>query len=318
MVNIFNCDCIEGAQAHLDEGSIDLLICDPPFGLNEAGFGKHYARKTENVLEGYVEAPEAYGDFTHAWMGKALAVLRPGGYLVTVMGHTQLKHVLNAVDEHGFDVVNHAIWKYNFGVATRNKFVTSHYHVVIAAKPGGERTFNSNCRFGPSERDEKGKSLQYADMEDVFFVKKEYVPNQMKNMNKLPTALIEKLVLYLSNESDVVGDFFLGNFTTAYVAHALGRNVVGFEINKEAYDLHYPQIKQAKFGDRLLTLKKVHVKVPLNQGKSVSDADRQSILSKFNMLKANGSTKKDAISSLCEEFGRGRFSIINILKREGL
>jgi site-specific DNA-methyltransferase (adenine-specific) len=61
-------------------------------------------------------------------------------------------------------------------------------------------------------------------------------------MNKLPDDLIRKLILYSSDEDDVVGDFFMGNFTTAYIAIELDRKVVGFEINTESYDYHISKL----------------------------------------------------------------------------
>ena len=42
--------------------------------------------------------------------------------------------------------------------------------------------------------------------------------------------LIRKIILYSSDPGDVVGDFFLGNFTTAIEARLLGREPIGFEV----------------------------------------------------------------------------------------
>ena len=48
-----------------------------------------------------------------------------------------------------------------------------------------------------------------------------------------------------------------------------------------------------------------------NQGKKLTDDDRNKIILRFNELKG---AKKDKIKVLSEEFGRGPFSLINILK----
>ncbi len=230
-------DCVAGARAHLRDESVDLLICDPPFGIGEASFGKHYNRKRANVLAGYVQAPADYAGWTCEWMAEARRVLKPHGVLYVVSGHTNLRHILNAADELRFSETNHIIWKYNFGVYARRKFVTSHYHVLCYSKsPKARPIFNTNCHFGDDERDEQGRSLLYRDLEDVWHIKREYRRGTMKNANKLPEALVKKMIAYSSNPGDVVGDFFLGNFTTARVAKRMGRAIVGFEINPVAFE----------------------------------------------------------------------------------
>jgi DNA modification methylase len=42
-VKIFNGDCID-SEKRIKDSSVDLCIFDPPFGLGETGFDKHYKR----------------------------------------------------------------------------------------------------------------------------------------------------------------------------------------------------------------------------------------------------------------------------------
>ena len=149
---IFNCDCISGAKRHLHDGVCDLLICDPPFGISEASFDKHYKRNEDLVLKGYVEAPKDYYQFSYDWLSEANRILRPDGSMYIISGWSNLKDVLNAVDEVGFYTINHIIWKFNFGVATKKKYVTSHYHVLYLKKSKkANPIFNTHCRFGAQE-----------------------------------------------------------------------------------------------------------------------------------------------------------------------
>jgi site-specific DNA-methyltransferase (adenine-specific) len=312
-VEIFNADCIKAAH-HIHDCSVDLLICDPPFGIKEAGFDKHYARNQNKVLSGYVEAPDDYAEFTRQWMSEGVRVLNRHGSMFVIIGHTNLKHVLNSADYLGIHEVNHLIWKYNFGNNTTRKFVTSHYHILYYTKSTStNRTFNTNCRFGSHERNEDGYSMLYADLEDVFCIKKEYHHGKSKNQNKLPDALIEKIILYCSKPGDVVGDFFLGNFTTANVAKSFGRIPVGFEMNKNAYDVGIKKLSNIVTGKMLKEMPDVKNIKPANQGKPLDDEEKSDICRKFAELIVT-KTKKDAIANICEEFGRGYFSIINILK----
>lgn len=242
-MRIYNTDCISGSKQYLTDEEVDIVLCDPPFGIQESTFDKHYNRKEENVIDGYVEAPPDYKSFTMAWMSEAMRVLKPTGSMYVVSGWTNLKFVLEAIDEVGFHTINHLIWKFNFGVFCSRKYVSSHYHILYLKKtPKDKVTFNTHCRF-TSERDASGSPL-YRDMEDVWTINKEYQPGKVKNKNKLPDKLVEKMIAYSSNPGDIVADFFLGNFTTAFVALKMGRVPVGFEINPISYEHNMKLIRQ--------------------------------------------------------------------------
>jgi len=302
---VFNSDCI--TQNYLPDASVDLLICDPPFGIDETTFHKHYKRDESYVINGYVEAPSDYYQFSLDWLTQAKRVMKKDATLYIISGWTNLRHILNAVEKTGFSTINHLIWKFNFGVATKNKYVSSHYHILYVTT--GKPKFNTYCRFGSQEK-ALGKSLLYQDLEDVFVINKEYMPGSVKNKNKLPDALVEKLVLYSSSVGDVVGDFFLGSFTTAFVAKKLGRIPVGFEVNPESFNHYLAELDALELGSGLDSLKKVVNTIPVNQGKRISIAEREAILTDYQ---TGIGTKKEIIAYLCDKYGRGRFAIKNIL-----
>ena len=314
--SLWNEDCILSAK-RIPDSSMDLVICDPPFGINEGQFSKDIYRRewdvgADCVMPGYVEAPKNYYEFTKSWLTEAKRILKPSGTIYIISGWTHLGKVLRAVEDLGLLELNHCIWRYNFGVYATTKFVSSHYHILRLGKVK-KPLFYPNCRFGPQERD-GNRSLQFNDLVDVFVVNKEYRPGEVKNKNKLPNALVEKLVLYSSVENDSICDFFMGNFTTAYVGLQLGRKVFGFELNKMIFDHHLPLLQQVEFGCGLRSLKKVEIIKPKNAGKPMSDEEKSQILIQFNELSAGGMTNKDAIKELCSRFSRGRFSIYNVIK----
>lgn len=236
---IYNEDCINGCPKYFKDESVDLIICDPPFGINESKMDKHYNREESNVIDGYVEAPEDYYKFSLEWLTQAKRILKPNGSMYVISGWTNLIDILNACKSLNLFLINHIIWKYNFGVYTSKKFVSSHYHILYLKKNVKSKPiFNINCRFKRDKKDTNGGSLLYQDMEDVWIINKEYQRGQIKNQNKLPERLLEKIILYSSNPNDIVCDFFLGNFTTAIVSKKLGRIPAGFELNKNAFERH--------------------------------------------------------------------------------
>ena len=210
----YNCDCIKGAKKYLKDNSVDLIITDPPYGISGENLHKHYNRNEASVIEGYIDVSESdYPEFTQNWIKEAERVLKPGGSIYIVSGYTNLRHILNSLANTKLKEKNHIIWKYNFGVFTSKKYVSSHYHILYYVKPGAVHTFNTYAFYGDSEKDETGKSLNYRDREDVWVINREYKQGELKNKNELPIQLLAKMILYSSNPSDLVCDFFLGSFS---------------------------------------------------------------------------------------------------------
>jgi len=233
---IYNMDCIEGMKG-IPNSTIDLVITDPPFAIDFKAKRNNYHRISSRVLEGYNEiSRERYYDFTFKWMKEVYRVLKESGSMYVFSGWNNLKDILIAIDELGFITVNHIIWKYQFGVVTKRKFVTSHYHCLYVCKNDEKRKFFPYSRYGKEEKNRDGGSLHYKDKEDVWFIKREYWTGDQKTPTKLPAELIKKILMYSSEEGDIVLDPFLGSGQVAVVSKMLRRQYIGFEIVKEYYE----------------------------------------------------------------------------------
>lgn len=199
----------------LPDGCIDLIVTDPPFAIEFTAQRGNYNRTGNRVLEGYREISQSqYLTFSQKWMDEAYRVLSPSGSMYVFSGWNQLKAILSALDTAGFQTINHIIWKYQFGVFTRKKFVTSHYHILFVVKNSRHYTFN--------------KIEHYP--EDVWVINREYWKGKLKTPTKLPIELVQKIVLYSSQPGDIILDPFLGSGTVAVAARKLGRKFIGFEI----------------------------------------------------------------------------------------
>lgn len=224
-------DCVENNT--IRDNSVDLGIFDPPFGIEEKGFKKHYNRNNNLVIDGYVEAPADYYQFTKDWLSEAKRVLKPNGSMYIISGWSYSDVIGRVIRELDLVKVNKIIWNFPFGVYTKKKYVTSHYEIFyVKLSKNVKVTFNTNCRFETTTE-------QYADMQSVWHINKENHRGRKKNSNKLPEALVEKMIRYSSNEEDTVADFFMGNFTILSVCQKLNRKFVGIELNPEAFTEGY-------------------------------------------------------------------------------
>ena len=233
---IYNSDCILG-MIELQPKIIDLIITDPPFAINFKASKANYNRTASRVIKGYNEIkPEDYYDFTYSWMSEAYRILKDSGSMYVFSGWNNLKDILMALDEVGFVTVNHIIWKYQFGVVTKKKFVTSHYHCLYVCKNPKKRKFYPFSRFKKTSKTKEGRSLHYKDKEDVWNIKREYWTGDQKTPTKLPAELIEKIVQYSSKKSDIILDPFLGSGQVAFISKSMGRKFLGYEIVKKYYN----------------------------------------------------------------------------------
>ena len=247
MNKIYNQDCIDGMKT-IPDGKMDLIVTDPPFAINFKAKKANYNRTASRVLSGYNEiTKENYYEFTLNWMSQCFRILKESGGMYVFSGWNNLADILNAIEEIGFITVNHIIWKYQFGVVTSRKFVTSHYHCLYICKNDKKRKFFPYERFSKEEKNNQGRSLHYKDKEDVWEIKREYWTGDEKTPTKLPAEIIKKILQYSSEEGDLVFDPFLGSGQTAVVSKLLKRNYIGFEIVKEYFDFISKRLKSNSY-----------------------------------------------------------------------
>ncbi|NHJ12527.1 MAG: site-specific DNA-methyltransferase [Candidatus Thorarchaeota archaeon] len=213
--------------------TIDLAIADPPFGIDFDGKSSVYNRDESLVVENYQEVSDSYDDFTNLWVKQVERVLKPNGSAYVFSGWTNLESVLRAAREVGLHTLNHIVWHYNFGVFTKRRFVTSHYHVLLLVKDPRNYFFN--------------KIEHYP--KDVWVVKREYRSGEAKNGTKLPLDVVARCIDYSSKPGDLILDPFMGNGTTAAACKANYRHFIGFEINQALRDIIELELESIRTGE---------------------------------------------------------------------
>lgn len=207
--------------------SIDLVVTDSPFGIK---FGKKRAsnyNRIEDCIEGYVEINNNYKEFTTQKMLDIKRVLKDNGVVfwwcacvqARDLSEDRLLTVLEGVRDAGFYRYRDIIWGYPFGVWNPNGFTISHQHILMLTKePKVKFTWNGHYE------------------EDAVWIKRHYNKGLKTNMTETNEELIRWLISLCSNKGDLILDPFFGSGTVGKVCYELGRNCIGYEINKLAID----------------------------------------------------------------------------------
>ncbi|MHA1721438.1 MAG: DNA-methyltransferase [Promethearchaeota archaeon] len=246
-------DCIDGMR-ELQPESIDLIIADPPFGLEFTGKESLYNRNSEYVVEGYKEIEITdYRNFTSKWIQEIPRILKSHGSAYIFSGWTNLLPLLQSIEDSGLILRNHLIWQYNFAVFTKRKFATSHYHILYVVKDEKNVFFNRIKHYET----------------DIWTIPRKYKPNQVKNGTKLPNDLVRKCINYSSKPGDLILDPFSGNGTTQVAAKSEFRHYIGFELNihlKKTIETNLSSIKVGEnyvpYNDRIPSIEKLAEQYP--------------------------------------------------------
>ncbi|UCE11881.1 MAG: site-specific DNA-methyltransferase [Candidatus Thorarchaeota archaeon] len=237
----------------LPSDSIDLIVADPPFGIDFDGKSSMYNRDGTRVVEGYEEVLSSYDQFTSEWIGEIPRILKDTGSAYIFSGWNNLEDILRSARKAGLAMMNHIIWKYQFGVFTKRRFVTSHYHLILFTNDPKNYFFN--------------KWENYP--EDVWIINRDYRPGQSKNSTKLPLQVVQRCIDFSSQPGDLVLDPFMGNGTTAAAARGNWRHFIGFEINKQLREIIDQEVWSVKpgqfyipYSDRLPSIEELGAMYP--------------------------------------------------------
>ncbi len=238
-------DIFETLPIKTEERLFNLIIADPPFGISFNKSSHEYGAEEYDLYEDNF-TPKTYFDFSKRWIQICYDALTATGSLYIISGWTNLEYILNAITKTEFHILNHIIWHFSWGVYTKRRFATSHYHILLLVKNKNEYQFY---------KQNDG---------DVFFwpeYNRGNDPHRIKGHPcQLPIVLLEKMIQTSSSPGDLVGDVFSGSGGTILAARLNHRDVIAFEIRKE----YEPIIRR-----------KAHF------GKPVSPPTKQSTLKKY-------------------------------------
>ena len=229
---IFCEDALQGF-GRIPDGTIDLLIADPPYGL-----GKDYGNDSDKL------DASAYLLWMEAGIDAALPKLNPDGSLYIFLTWRYSPEVFVMLKQR-MTMVNEIVWDRrvpSMGGSTR-KFSSVHDTIGFFVK-SKDYHFDLDAIRIPYDAETK-KARSRSIFVGAKWLEIGYNPKDVWSVSRLhrehreradhptqkPLEIIERMVKASCPPDGVVLDPFMGSGTTAVAAKRCGRNFVGFELN---------------------------------------------------------------------------------------
>lgn len=231
---IFNEDALKGLD-RIPDGSIDLILSDPPYNL-----GKDYGNDSDQ------QTVENYLIWTERWIDAALPKLKPNGSLYIFLTWKFSPEIFVMLKKRMI-MMNEIIWDRrvpSMGGSVRS--YTSVHDTVGFFVKRKDYYFDLDSIRIPYDAETKklrtrsifvgAKWLELGynpkDLWSVSRLHREH-PERADHPTQKPLEIIERMVKASCPLGGIVMDLFMGSGTTAVAAKRCGRDYVGFELNPD-------------------------------------------------------------------------------------
>lgn len=246
-------DCLD-FLSQIPDRSIQLIVTSPPYNI-----GKEYEKKLD--IQEYVFQQRQVID-------ECIRVLKSEGSICWEVGNYVDNGEIIPLDillydcfkSNGLKLRNRIVWHFGHGLHCSNRF-SGRYETILWFTKRDNYTFNLDAvrvpQKYPGKKHFKGpnvgnyssnpKGKNPSDVWNIPNVKSNHIEKTCHPC-QFPIALVQRLVLALSNEQDIVFDPFLGVGSTAVAGIINKRKVAGSEIVKKYYDIACERAKLAYEG----------------------------------------------------------------------
>jgi site-specific DNA-methyltransferase (adenine-specific) len=218
---IYNSECLLGMKQILDN-SVDLIVTDPPYLI------KYKTNRRKNKKHKFCS--EILNDNDEQliidYISGCYRILKNNSAMYIFCNSNRIDFFKIEVEKK-FKLKNIIIWvKNNHTAGDLTGQFGKKYEIIILVNKG-EKKFN-------------GKRIT-----DIWIFDR-VNGNKQLHANQKPLDLIEQCILKHSNENDIVFDGFMGSGTTAIACINTNRNFIGFELDKEYFDIAVKRIEDHK------------------------------------------------------------------------
>lgn len=224
-------DCMEKMKS-IPDGSIELILCDPPYNLSKYSTGNMrfgWRNNINNDVADWDKVELNPADFVNEFK----RVLSPTGNIFIFTSYNMIGKWHEAFDNH-FDTFQFMVWHKTNPVPNVRKtsFLNSCELIVCMWNKGHTWNFTKQSQMHNFIESPKCMGL-------------ERVKNP-KHPTQKPLAVLKHIVQIASRENDIVLDMFMGVASTGVAAVQLNRRFIGIEIDEEYYRAGEKRMLQIK------------------------------------------------------------------------
>lgn len=203
----------------------DLIITDPPFGIDFSGKNGNYHRNVNNVVDGYVEWKVVeYEEKVQQLLDSIKKNLKKNGQALIFSGWNNSNIIHNRIIKtSGLNLRGKMYWTYNFAPVCRRKTSHNVYEIYWITK-GNNWTFYNRCTTHHCQQGEPNLS--------TLNFKRDYKVNMPKYPTRLPFKILQCLLEHFSKKGDLIFDPLCGSGMVGVVSYMFDRDFIMGDLNK--------------------------------------------------------------------------------------
>ena len=225
---VYNEDCLTGIKK-IPDNSIDLVVIDPPYDISIRGDNKVKSRISKNIVK--IEKELVKNNLVNSYNTEIL------NEIVRVMKDINIYIWCNAKQ------IPMYIKYFNLNLKCKLEILIWHKINPIPLYNHRYMLDKEYCLYFRKKGYCNPKN--YEDAKSIYTSKANIDDKKIYGHPTIkPLELIRKIIRNSSKENDIVLDCFLGSGTTAVACILEKRRFIGFEINKDFYNLSLNRIRE--------------------------------------------------------------------------
>jgi len=212
------CDDYRNVIDYVEKHSVDLVLIDPPYGINYTNWDKQIDYDIVGHIVKYL--------------------LKTNGSFFCFAGWSNVCEIVSVLKKH-FTLKDWIIYDRIKGRGGRKSLVSTREDLLWFVN-SKDYTFNKELAYSSIPKKTKGmgekNGKKFRALSNVWSDISPIVPwskERVGHPTQKPLQLIERIIKVFTNENDLVVDFFAGSGTTAVACKRLNRRFVVLDNNSE-------------------------------------------------------------------------------------
>ena len=239
-ITIYCGNCLE-IMSMLPGKSIDMILCDPPYGINYRNWDKF-----DNFIA-----------FTERWVNECFRLLKDNGSFYSFMGWSHVSEFKLLLDSFG-TIRNWITWHRTKGRGSKLNYKSMKEEILYYSK-STDFTWNEikmlKKHVFPYVKDgmprgwftdEDGVKCRWTGLGNVWFYTVPFwkMPEWEGHPSQKPVMMYERMILSSTNEGDTILDPFAGSGTTGVACLKTGRKAIQIEQEEKYCEIAVKRLAQ--------------------------------------------------------------------------